>query len=169
MESFVNNCQYCGLWNCTADAPICDDQLEGKAANHPCRAFKAGDWVEHPEYGVGQISFVKPIEEGLRITFNDLQRTDWYSVDNIEKINDTIFPAKDMDGSLISVGDVILYPIAKGGAGNGACICRGTVVEIAKECTHRGYGYYTRYLKIKPKSGGKVFTHNYPNNCMVVL
>lgn len=165
----MKNCEFCGLWNCTSEAPICDEQRNGQAADHPCRAFKAGDWVEHPEYGIGQVAFVQPVKKGLRITFNNLKQTDWYPVDSIKIINDTIFPAKDMDGNSLNVGDTVLYPVAKGGAGNGACICWGIVVEIAKEATHRGYGYYTRALKIRPKKGGKIFTHNYPENCMLVL
>lgn len=160
------NCEYCGKWDCKADAPICDEQREGKPSNHPCRQFKAGDFIHHEVYGMGQICFVLPIHKGLRITFNNNQPTEWYSHDGVVKVNDVVHPALDSAGKSINVGSKLMYPLSKGGAGNGACIRTGTVKKIG-DVTHRGYGYYTRKLSILDEQSGRIVSHNYPANCMI--
>ena len=76
----------------------------------------------------------------------------------------------DCQGKLIKVGDSVLAPFAKGGAGDGAYIFFGTVVAI-EEPTHRGYGYWTRKLKLRGKrrfeTRDQTVTHNYPANCLL--
>jgi hypothetical protein len=60
----------------------------------------------------------------------------------------------DRYGILITVGTEIYFPTAKGGAGNGPAIRRGTVTAIEAE-SHRGYGYWTRRLRCaKPEPAG---------------
>jgi hypothetical protein len=73
----------------------------------------------------------------------------------------------DMDGQPITVGTTILAPFAKGGAGSGAHMRRATVVEIG-EPEHRGYGYWTRLLKLRALDDGKAIRHLYPKNCLVI-
>ena len=73
----------------------------------------------------------------------------------------------DMDGQPIAVGATILAPFAKGGAGSGAHMRRATVVEIG-EPEHRGYGYWTRLLKLRALDDGKAIRHLYPKNCLVI-
>jgi hypothetical protein len=75
-------------------------------------------------------------------------------------------PPKDLNGKTITVGARILYPTAKGGAGNGAMINKGTVEAIG-EVKHRGYGYNTHDLKVRSVEDGKLKTVAYPKNCML--
>lgn len=77
------------------------------------------------------------------------------------------YTAFDKQGRVMCIGMRVYYPIAKGGAGNGACFKEGEVVKI-HEPSHRGYGYWTRKLGIKDKESGKIITHNFPANCMVL-
>lgn len=74
---------------------------------------------------------------------------------------------QDMDGQPIAVGATILAPFGKGGAGNGAYMRRATVVKILPP-DHRGYGYWTRTLKLKALDDGKTVRHLYPKNCLLL-
>jgi hypothetical protein len=72
-----------------------------------------------------------------------------------------------MHGTLITVGTELYFPTAAGGAGNGPAIRRGVVAAI-EEPSHRGYGYWTRRLKIRKADDGKIATMPYPANCLVI-
>jgi hypothetical protein len=73
-----------------------------------------------------------------------------------------------MHGTPITVGTEIYFPTANGGAGNGPAIRRGTVTAIEPE-SHRGYGYWTRRLKVRQVANGKIAIVPYPANCLVIL
>lgn len=77
-----------------------------------------------------------------------------------------VVPPVDMDGQPITVGCTVLAPWKSGGAGDGACIKRMVVVSIENP-EHRGYGYYTRTLKLRGQDGKKQ-SHFYPSNCLVI-
>ncbi len=73
----------------------------------------------------------------------------------------------DMHGTLITVGSEIYYPTAKGGAGNGPTIRQGTVTAV-EDPTHRGYGYWTCRLRVRPAAAGTTVLLPYPANCLVI-
>jgi hypothetical protein len=73
---------------------------------------------------------------------------------------------KDLYGFEIQVGYSILFPVKQGGKGNAAVIRYGTVEHI-QEPTHRGYGYWTRRIKVRAFDTGKVWTVDYPGNCIL--
>jgi hypothetical protein len=132
--------------------------------------FKNGQWVNAQEHGTGIVVWDVPNEKGeIRVHFcyekapKD-ETCIWLSPDLLT-VNNNTHPAKDMNGLDLSIGDRLYYPMAKGGAGNGACIKEGAVEKI-EEPTHRGYGYWTRKLKIRDYESNKIVTHNYPANCL---
>jgi hypothetical protein len=74
---------------------------------------------------------------------------------------------RDANGTLLAVGDTVLFPVARGGKGNAPIIRFGRIVKIG-EPEHRGYGYQTRTLNIRPQDGesDKLVKYNYPGNCL---
>lgn len=74
----------------------------------------------------------------------------------------TNYPTVDANGKDLHEGDSILIPLKKGGFCNEAHIKRVTIVKIADEYTHRGYGVYTQ--KIKVFDGNRHFWISYPQN-----
>lgn len=87
-------------------------------------------------------------------------------VDSIKGWVRACAPLVDMDGQPVTIGTTLLVPFAKGGAGNAAHMRRMVVVAIHQP-EHRGYGYFTRGLTLKPLDGGKNMHHHYANNCLV--
>jgi hypothetical protein len=142
--------------------------------------LKVVDWVNHEEFGLGLIGDHVaydtynpdrkiPKEDEVLVFFRKDEKTEFFTTKIVNKDsltpNDICFPAKDQRGEKIVVGSKILYPMTKGGAGNAACIKEGKVEGI-EQPTHRGYGYWTRKLKIRDNVSKKLITHNYPANCI---
>lgn len=74
----------------------------------------------------------------------------------------------DMNGRTIEVGQRVLVPFSKGGAGNAACMRYGRVVKFYGIPEHQGYGYFTMPFQVLLEDTGKKVKFNYPHNCLVV-
>lgn len=130
-------------------------------------SFKHGDWITHNIYGPGRIDGNK-LPDGKYPIIN-FENGNWTRAIEVEEQdllpNHDIFPAYDSRGELITVGCKVLYPMSKGGFAGAASIKEGKVESIDKP-THRGYGIWTRQLKIRDDRSKKIITHNYPANCI---